>query len=359
MSALATRLSALLGTRYPIVQAPMAGRLTTPELVAAVSEAGALGSLAGAMLAPEELEQSIARIRTLTDRPFAVNLFAELPPVAPDASVVAAMNDVLDPIRAELGLDRPTTVPAPLPPGRVAAQIEVLVAARVPVFSFTFGLVPCEALQEVGCVVMGTATTVAEAVELERHGVDVVVAQGSEAGGHRGTFAGPFESALIGGMALVPQIVDQVSVPVVLAGGVMDGRGIAAALALGAAGAQLGTAFLTCDESPTPVTYRRGLREAHDDATTVTAAYSGRPARVIRSSLVDTIEESGATLLPYPLQTALAADVRTAALAADRADLLILLAGQGAGRVRAMPAGELVTTLVREAEETIRRLRDS
>ena len=178
MSALATRLSALLGTRYPIVQAPMAGGLTTPELVAAVSEAGALGSLAGAMLAPEELEQSIARIRTLTDRPFAVNLFAEL--ASCGSGRERRRRDERRP-RSASGPNwasiRPTTVPAPPPPGRVAAQIEVLVAARVPVFSFTFGLVPCEALQEVGCVVMGSATTVAEAVELERHGVDVVVAQ--------------------------------------------------------------------------------------------------------------------------------------------------------------------------------------
>jgi nitronate monooxygenase len=224
------------------------------------------------------------------------------------------------------------------------------------VFSFTFGSAPFDAAQEAGSVILGTATTAAEAAELEAQGVDVIVAQGSEAGGHRGTFLASFEDALVGGIALVPQIVDRVSVPVVLAGAIMDGRGIAAALALGAEGVQLGTAFLGCPESGAPELYRRALAAAADDSTAVTTAYTGRHARGIRTPFVDAIERSGVPPLPYPLQGVLAMDVRSAALSAERADLVFLLAGQGAGMVRNLPAAELVETLVRETEQTISRL---
>ena len=226
---------------------------------------------------------------------------------------------------------------------------------RVPVLSFTFGVLPFELVKQAGSVVLGTATTVAEAVELERLGVDAIVAQAGEAGGHRGTFLGPFEDAVVGGVALVPRIVDRVSVPVLLAGGIMDGRGIAAALALGAEGVQLGTAFLGCPESGAPEPLRRALRGA-DDVTVVTRAYSGRQARLVRTQLVDAIEGAAVDPLPYPVQAVVTADVRTAALAADRADLFLVLSGQAAGALRDLPAAELVETLVRETDAAIRRL---
>jgi nitronate monooxygenase len=348
----ATRVARLLGTRYPIVPAPMAGGITTPELVAAVSNAGGLGSLGGSMLAPDDLRTAIRAVRGLTDRPFGVNLFAALPHPDAGQEAVTAMNAVLAPLRADLGLPEPQGAPTP-PPGGVDDQLAVVVEERVPVFSFTFGTIPFEAVKETGSVIMGTATTVAEAAELERLGVDAVVAQGSEAGGHRGTFLASFEGALVGGVALVPQIVDRLSVPVLLAGGIMDGRGIAAALALGAEGAQLGTAFLGCPESGASELYRRALAAAADDSTTVTAANTGRPARAIRTLFVDTVERSGVDPLPFPLQALLAMDIRGAAMVAQRADIMVLLAGQGAGMVRHLPAGELVETLVREAEEAI------
>jgi nitronate monooxygenase len=354
MAALDTRVCRLLGTRYPIVQAPMAGGFTTPELVAAVSNAGALGSLGGAVLAPDELRDAIAAIRRLTDRPFAVNLFAPLPPPEVDGDTVAAMQAVLAPFRADLGLPEPS-VPSPPPSGLVEAQLEVVAEARVPVFSFTFGALPFDAVSEAGSVILGTATTVDEAVELERLGVDAIVAQSGEAGGHRGTFRGPFEDAVVGGVALVPRIVDRVSVPVLLAGGIMDGRGIAAALALGAEGVQLGTAFLGCPEGGAAALVREALAGAAD-ATVVTRAYSGRHARLVRTRLVDAIEDAGVDPPPFPVQAMLTADVRAAALAAGRADLLLVLAGQGSAAIRELPAAELVETLARETEDAVRRL---
>jgi nitronate monooxygenase len=357
MAVLDTSVCRLLGTRYPIVQAPMAGGFTTPELVAAVSNAGGLGSLGGAILPPDELRDAIAAIRRLTDRPFAVNLFAPLPQPEVDADAVAAMQAVLAPFRADLGLAEPPDVPSPPSSGLVDAQLEVVAEARVPVFSFTFGALPFEAVREAGSVIVGTATTVDEAVELERLGVDAIVAQSGEAGGHRGTFRGSFEDAVVGGVALVPRIVDRVSVPVLLAGGVMDGRGIAAALALGAEGVQLGTAFLGCPEGGTAGVLREALAGAAD-ATVVTRAYSGRHARLVRTRLVDAIADAGVDPPPFPIQAMLTADVRAAALAAGRADLLFVLAGQGSAALRELPAAELVETLARETEDAIQRLAD-
>jgi nitronate monooxygenase len=338
-----TRITELLGIRYPIVQAPMAGGPTTTELVAAVSEAGGLGSVAGAALPPDTLREVIRAVRARTARPFVVNLFAPLPPPAPAPGVVERMQKLLEPHRERLGLGPPA---APAPPAWTAAdQLAVVVEERVPAFSFTFGIPPLDAVRESGAKVLGTATSVAEAVELERAGVDVVVAQGAEAGGHRGTFLGSFEESLTGTLALVPQVVDAVSVPVVAAGGIMDGRGIAAALALGAAGAQLGTAFLFCPEA--------GVREAHLRAigelgTFVTASGSGRPARGARTPLLVEIEASGVEVPPYPLQRALLDDLRAAS-----DDNGFFLGGQGAPLGRALPASELVATLAREAEAAL------
>jgi nitronate monooxygenase len=228
------------------------------------------------------------------------------------------------------------------------------------VFSFTFGMLPGAARDKVkarGLMIAGTATTVDEAIALERAGIDFVVAQGSEAGGHRGTFAGPadyaaFEAGMIGTLALVPQIVDAVRVPVVASGGIMDGRGIAAVLALGASAAQLGTAFLTCEEAGIPDVYKQAILDAREDQTRITRAFSGRPARGIVNRFMREVEE----VLPFPLQNALTRPLRTAAAKQGRAEFLSLWAGQGVRMARRMKAADLVATLAEETDAAVRRL---
>ena len=183
-----------------------------------------------------------------------------------------------------------------------------------------------------------------------------MVAQGSEAGGHRGTFAGPFEAALVGTLALVPQVVDAVAVPVVAAGGIMDGRGIVAARALGAGGVQMGTAFLACREAGIPAAYKAAIRAARDDRTAVTRAFSGRPARALVNAFVDALRDRERAILPYPLQNAATRALRAAAAARGDTRFLSLWAGQAAGLARDLPAADLVAALVREAEQCLGRL---
>ena len=351
-----TELTERLGIRYPIVQAPMAGA-TTPELVAAVSNAGGLGSLGAALLPPDDLRRAIGEIRRLTDRPFNINLFAWREPAQPDPAAVAAVGAALAPYRARLGL--PDDAVLPLPPALEAllhAQLAVVCEEAVPVFSFTFGIPPLDKVQASGALIMGTATTVDEAVALEGAGVDVVVAQGAEAGGHRGGFLAPFESSMVGTLALVPQVVDRVSVPVVASGGIMDGRGIAAALALGTQGAQLGTAFLACPESAAHPVHRAALSRAPDTGTCVTAVYSGRPARALRTPLIQDLEADLAGPLEFPLQYARTGPIHYAAAEAGEEDLMFLLAGQAAGLARPLPAAELVETLAQETGAVIRSM---
>lgn len=334
-----TALTELLGIRFPIVQAPMANGPSTPELAAAVSEAGALGSIAGAALAPEALRAEIRAVRSLTGRPFAVNLFAPLPPAAPAPGAVEAVHAFLAPHRERLGLP----VPAP-PPARAWGfddQLGVVLDEEVPVLSFTFGIPPLAAVRD--AVVLGTATTPEEAVELESAGIDVVVAQGAEAGGHRGTFIGSFEAGLVGSAVLVPQIVAAVSVPVLAAGGIVDGLGIAAALALGAEGVQLGTAFLYAEESGASRAWRQALREL---PTTVSRHYSGRPGRAARTPFLTALE--AIEPVPFPLNGALLADLR------DHDGYGFYLGGEGAPLARELPAAELVATLAAEAEAALR-----
>jgi nitronate monooxygenase len=350
-----TALSRLLGLRCPLIQAPMAG-VNTPELVAAVSGAGALGSLGGAALGPDQLREQLDAIRGLTDAPFAVNLFAPLEtPAAPEA--IEAMLARLVPYRERLGLGPGEAPEHPEPPFEV--QLEVVLEQPPPVFSFTFGIPPeaaLDALREAGTKLVGTATTTGEAAALEAAGCDAVVAQGSEAGGHRGTFAAEFEAAMVGSIALVPQVADRVEVPVIAAGGIMDGRGIAAALALGADGVQLGTAFIAADESGAPASYVRSLERSEESDTTVTRAFSGRHARALRSPWVDEVEGSGDEIPPYPVPALLLAELRPLGFERDELEAVMRLAGQGAPMLRRGSAADLVAGLVRETEAALARL---
>jgi nitronate monooxygenase len=344
-----------LGMRCPIIQAPMAGGPTSPDLVAAVSNAGGLGGFAAAMLAPQHIEAGVTAIRARTDRAFAVNLFV-LPPADPAPHVVAQALGWLAPLYEELGVP-------PVPPARWcedgAAQLETVLALRPRVVSFTFGIVDhacIERFHRAGTQVIGTATTVAEAQAWRDAGADAVCVQGAEAGGHRGTFLGSAEQSMIGTLALVPQVADAVDLPVIAAGGIMDGRGVAAVLALGAGAAQLGTAFLSCPEAPIHALWKQALAAARDDATRVTRLFSGRPARGLANGFMDRMAEYEALVPAYPVQNALTAALRQAAARQDRADCMSLWAGQGAAMSRVVPAAALVALLSRECEQVLARL---
>lgn len=335
----------------PIIQAPMLGA-STPQMAIAVSEAGGLGSLAPG-LGPKELRQAIAAVRTGTDRPFAVNLFV-LEPAAADPPEVARALELLAPYYSALGLL------TPLIPTRwaedFADQFEALVESRVAAASFTFGCLTAaqvDRLHGVGTAVIGTATTVAEARAWEAVGADAVCAQGSEAGGHRGTFLAPVEASLIGTMALVPALRDAVRCPVIAAGGIMDGRGIAAALTLGAWAVQLGTAFLLTPEAATSAPWRQAIAAAPPDATRLTRAFSGRYARGIENRFMRELRPVEQTLPPYPVQNALTQPLRQAAARAGQPELMSLWAGQGLKQIRTLGAAALVGTLWAETREAL------
>lgn len=331
MRRLDTPFAERLGLRFALVQAPMVS-VSTPELVAAVSEAGALGSFGGGTTPPDELRATIRAIRELTAAPFAVNLFAEVTVDDPAPEAVEAMRELLANYG---GAGEPV-----LPFWGVEDQIAVVLEERVPVFSFTFGLVDPTPFHNVGIRTIGTATTPEEARELELDGVDAVVAQGAEAGGHRGTFLDSFEQGLVPLAQLVPAIAGAVSIPVIAAGGIMDGAGIAAALGLGAQAVQLGSAFLFSAESAASAAWRQALRE-HE--TVVTPAYTGRPARAARTPFLTELIE-GPEPLPYPLQAAVLAPLRA------RDGYGFYMGGAGAARGREMSAAELVRTLAFETE---------
>lgn len=349
-----TEFTRRLCIRYPIIQAGMAGGPASPKLAAAVSEAGGLGTLGAGYWSGEQLRKAVRTVRHLTDKPFAVNLFIPGPYEASVESI-SRVQERMSPYRRDLGLPEPK-VPKRFAPS-FEEQMEVVLEERVPVFSFTFGALSeywLKSLKELDIVVIGTATTVQEAVVLEQNGVDMVVAQSGEAGGHRGTFLGRFEEALIGGMALIPAMTDAVRIPVIAAGGIMDGRGIAAAMALGAQGVQLGTAFLTCEESGAHELHQQAVLSATEESTTITRAFSGKPARGIRNRFIE--EMADAEVPDYPVQNALTKDIRQAGGHQGRPDYMSMWAGQGTRLSRKMTAELLVKTLVEETEETIRRI---
>lgn len=346
------RLTKILNVRYPMIQAGMAGGMTTPALVAAVSEAGGLGTLGAGYMPPDHIRAAIHEIRQLTDRPFAVNLFVPAP-FHVDDTRMAQMNERLDHIRAALHIDHPAEVTTEGPP--FEEQLAVIIEEQVPVFSSTFGVPPkavVEILKERGVIVIGTATTVREAVELEENDVDVIVGQGSEAGGHRGTFDGAYETAMVGTMALIPQLVDHVRVPVVASGGIMDGRGAAASLVLGADGVQMGTAFLTCAESGTPSAHQEAILHSTDESTVVTRAFSGKPARGIHNRFIAEMDPYTETYPDYPIPNSLTKDIRTAAKEQHAPDYMALWAGQASALSREQSAADLIHSVVDEVEES-------
>ena len=337
----------------PVVLAPLGGAATV-ELVAAVGDAGGLGILPCAYLTPEQIHEQFGAMRAMTGRPFGANLFVEQLPYVAQSDALARAHDCLRPIREELGIPQPR-VPAP-PLEHYRAQLDAVLAARPDLFSFTFGIPePCTLLRfrDAGIFTMGTATTVAEAVALKDAGVDGIFAQGAEAGAHRGTFLGSVADPLVGTLALVPQIVDATGLPVFAAGGIGDGRGLAAVLALGAAAAAFGTSFLLAAESGIAPAYRAILKSERATETVFTRNFSGRAARGVPNRMTAELRDPE-DIAPYPFQNAMTRDIRNASAAKGDPEFLSLWAGQAAALAREAPAREIVRALVAEARNAIR-----
>jgi nitronate monooxygenase len=337
-----------VGLTSPIIPGPFGGGYSASDLVAAVSNAGGLGSFGAHHLGPDSILETAAAIRARTSRPFALNLWAsnhDPGGASPDPDAVRRVHDRLRPYFAELGFE--PSAPTARQVHDVEAQAWAVVEARPAVFSVVFGVLSAEviaACRRRGIAVVGAATTVDEARVLEAAGVYAIVATCFEAGGHRPSFLAAAEDSLHGTLALVPRIVDAVGVPVIAAGGIADARGVAAALALGAQAAQIGTAFLACDESGAPAIHRAQLLDAGARTTTVLSrVYTGRLARGIRNRLHDELQ--GTERLPYPAQGWVIGALREAAIAQGRADLISLWSGQAAGGLTHRHAADLMAAL--------------
>ena len=348
------QLTSKLGIDYPIIQGPLGG-LSAQRLTAAVSNFGALGSFGALTLPPAAIKDVIAEIRSLTSKPFAMNLWVSMEDEGSRTSDEAAFKRSLAPLVAHIAaLGAPPPTYKPYSPTRFEDQARVLLDASVPAFSFIFGIPPQEILDESrrkGIVTIGTATTPDEALALQEAGVDVIVASGFEAGGHRGSFIRAAEDSLMGTLSLVPQIADVVDVPVVAAGGIGDARGVIAAMALGAAGVQMGTAFLGCEQSGASRLHRQALLENKAGHTGLTKGFTGRLARGIHNRLMEELNRPEINILPYPLQRALVKNLSVAAEAAGRVDLLPLWAGQSANLSACTDVSAFLTSLVNSISE--------
>jgi len=346
-------LTTLLRIEHPIILSPMS-LSGTPALAAAVSNAGGMGSLGCAEMSHRELRENFEATRALTKGPFNINFFVHQPPVAPPDGA-AAMREKLAPYYQELGLGEVPELSCPFEPF-ARGTLELVLELEPDVVSFHFGLPRpdmIDALKSAGATILSSATTVSEARTLESAGADAIIAQGSEAGGHRGSFEEPLASGTVGTLALVPQVADAVSVPVIAAGGIADGRGIAAAFALGASGVQMGTAFLPCPESGASPLYRKVLAGLRDDGTRLSRLYTGRLARFIVDRLVDEMAPYEDDSAPYPLQESLTSALFTDSTNRESADFGVLLSGQAAPLNRTLPAADLVNTLVAEARSVL------
>jgi nitronate monooxygenase len=363
---LRTPLCDLLGIEHPIIQSGM-GQVAGPDLVAEVSKAGGLGVLAGLGVPPDKLREMIHRVRERTDRPFGVNLWlhsALRPPIDPATipdETLGAVQRTLNGFRERLGLP-PSQARPPAAPDLVDAALAVIVEERVPVFSAALGRLDPDlgaTCRRRGIRVVAMVATVPDARAAVAAGADVIVAQGGEAGGHRSVDGKPGspEAVSVGTMALVPHVVDAVRVPVVAAGGIADGRGLVAALALGASGVLLGTRFVATRESKAPEMYKKRLLESEADATTVTDVFTGLHARGLANTFTREYAASNAPVLPPLLQRHAAQDVYAAAARQEDGEFFPMWAGQSVGLIRDLPgAAEVVGTIVREARAVLAAL---
>ncbi|MFT3927156.1 MAG: nitronate monooxygenase [Myxococcales bacterium] len=351
------KLCDLLGIELPIVQAPMAGA-QDPQLAVAVASAGGLASLPCAMLSPEQIRTQVRAFRACAERSLNLNFFCHSAP-SPDPARDQAWRTRLAPYYAELHAPE-ATLPAPLRAPFDATLCEVVEELRPSAVSFHFGL-PSPALLErvraTGAVVLSSATTVAEARALEDQGCDVIIAQGAEAGGHRGMFLTDRVASQVGTLALVPQVVDAVKVPVLAAGGIADARGVLAAIALGASGVQVGTAYLKCRESTVSALHRAALAAAQDDSTQLTNVFTGRPARSLVNRLVREVGPLSADAPEFPGAASALAPLRALAEAQGASDFSPLWSGQAAALARAESASELTRALWSDALDLLGKLK--
>ena len=350
-----TPLCDLLGIDVPIVLAGMAGGMTTPQLVAAVSEAGGLGTFGAAGMSVEGLQAAVKQAKSLTNKPIGVNvLLADPTPPRGDAEPVERAVEVL---RDRLGVGR-SEGSAASPSGPELVKAGLAAGADVVATGLGDPAPVVEMARRHGAPMVAMVATVADAEQAIASGADALVAQGGEAGGHRSNFTVQDDGTvpIVGTMALVPQVVDAVDAPVIAAGGIMDGRGLVAALALGAQGVQVGTRFLTTSESGIPDSYKRRVTEARDTDTVITTSVSGRPARGIRNTLIETMDAVEPSNLGYPRQQAATGPVRSEGMKRGDDELVALWAGQAAGLARSGSAAAVVAQIVAEADRIVRRL---
>ena len=357
-----SRLCELLDIRYPIVQSGM-GRVAGPELAAAVSNAGGLGILAALNLSPDELGRQIRRVRALTDRPFGVNIWLHpdlLLPIHPSTlppARIAAATAAINSARHVIGLGESDAAPGPRA-DTILAAIDIILEERVPVWSTALGLPSADIVARCrtrGVRVMIMVANVDDARAAERAGADLIVAQGAEAGGHRSTWRAD-APASVGTLALVPEIVDAVSVPVIAAGGIADGRGLVAARALGADGVLLGTRFVATRESMAPDFWKQAILNATADGTAITSAFTGFPARLLRSRFATEYAASRAPVLPGLLQAALQQDLWAKAAADGNGDYFPMYAGQSVGVIHDLPGAAEVVARIVEETQAVQRL---
>lgn len=329
---LKNELTKLLQINYPIIQAPMAGGVTSSKLVAAVSNNGGLGSIAAGYLTPFQLLEQIREVKQLTTNLFSVNLFVPSGVISSENEITLA-KQLIQPIREQLNVPY-DNIEIPTSESLLQTfrdQLKVVIDEYVPICSFTFGIPSQEVmdkLKQQNIILIGTATTVREALEIEKSGMDIVVVQGSEAGGHRGTFKNGLNESLVGLMSLIPQVVDKVTIPVIAAGGIMDGRGLMAALCLGAKGVQMGTAFLTCKESGAHQLHKEAILRSDEEQIVLTRAFSGKWARGIKNKFIMEMQQNETAVPEYPIQNTLTQTIRKAAAKQNKKEYMSLWSGQ-------------------------------
>ncbi|MEO8765295.1 MAG: nitronate monooxygenase family protein [Ginsengibacter sp.] len=345
-------LTKVLKIKYPIIQAPMLG-VTTPEMVAAISNQGGLGSLPVGGLSPEKTVALIRKTKALTAAPFAVNLFTNSLPLVPPHENYDLMQDLLQKVAMENGFHFEKRSPALLKFYPYTEQVALLISESIPIVSFTFGILESgalTALKESNIVLIGTATCLEEAKILDEIGIDIITAQGLEAGGHRGTFLEGIPLPMIGSMSLIPLLSKNIQKPIVAAGGINDGKSIKAAFILGAKGVQIGTAFIGSDESLAIPSYKEALRNSNDTDTILTKSFSGRWARGLRNKFITEVEKSGIEIPAYPIQAGLVSPIRMEAQRKDNKEFAALWAGQSASTSGNKPAADIFNNLIEQVE---------